>query len=168
MHLKQILILLFTKKNAQSYHSVSQRITGKIITTSILILFSSNTYSQDKYSNLFTVKYNYPTVIINDNIISNENFVKKNKSLINQISIMKQKPNRKEHKFYNLSEYGVLFVKTNKKIKTKTQCELNRFFGIDKKNKIYINGYLVENRDYKIATESIIEIELILPNSINN
>lgn len=30
-----------------------------------------------------------------------------------------------------------------------------------------VNGYLIENSDYKIATESIIEIELIDPDSEN-
>ena len=54
-----------------------------------------------------------------------------------------------------------------KKNAFKTQSELNEFFGIEKNNGIFVNGYLIEHSDYKIATESIIEIELVEPDSSN-
>ena len=148
-------------------YSVLKIPVNKLIITVILALFFSNVYSQENYSKLPDTKNNCPIILINNNIISNESFIKNEEESITQMSVMKEKPNRKDHKFYNLSENGVVLVKMNKKIKTKTQCELNKFFGINKKNKIYINGYLIEDSDYEIAIESIVEIEFIQPDSIN-
>lgn len=150
-----------------SFNLTLKILTNKIMITCLFSLFFSNIYSQENYSKLPGIKNNCATIIINNNIISNESFIKNEEKLITQMSIMKDKPNRKEHKFYNLSENGVVLVNINKKIKSKSQQELNRFFGINKKNKMYINGYLIEDSDYKIATESIVEIELIHPNSTN-
>ena len=153
--------LLFT------YYTTLKILNDKLIITTIFLVFFSNIYSQDVYYKLPEIKSNCPTIIINNNIISNENFIKKNEELITEMYVMKDKPNRKNHKFYNLSENGVLLINLNKKIKTKTQCQLNRFFGISKKNDVYVNGYLIEHPEYKIASESIIEIEIITPNSKN-
>ncbi|MFK7749761.1 MAG: hypothetical protein AB8B65_15300 [Kordia sp.] len=140
----------------------------KTMITVIFLLLFFNSYSQEKnYIKLPEKENNCPTIIINETIISNENFINSHKPLINKMSVMKEKPNPRDHTFYNLSENGIVLVQMDKKIKTKTQYELNRFFRIHKKNKIYINGYLIENSKYKIATESIIEIELIQPNSTN-
>jgi hypothetical protein len=161
------IVVLLKKILSPSYYSALKIPANKLMITFICVLLFSNTYSQENYSKLPGTKNDCPIIIINNNIISNESFIKNEEEFITQMSIMKDKPNRKEHKFYNLSENGVILVKINKKIITKSQRELNRFFGINKENRIYINGYLIENSDYKIATESIIEIEFIRPDSIN-
>ena len=136
----------------------------------IILLFTffiSNIYSQESYKTLPFAKNNYPIIIIEKDIIANEAFIEANKKTIIEMSVLKDKPNRKEHKFYNLSKNGILFFSLNKKIAFKTQSELNNFFGINKNNNVYINGYLLESSDYKIATQSILEIELVKPNSEN-
>jgi hypothetical protein len=38
---------------------------------------------------------------------------------------------------------------------------LNVFFGLNEENDIYVNGYLLENKNQKISSESIVGIELI-------
>jgi hypothetical protein len=126
-----------------------------------------NIYSQDTYVKLPTVKNNCPTIIIEKDIIGNDSAIGTTKELIDKISVIKGKANRKEHKFFNLTENGIVFVSLKKETAFRTQSELNDFFGIEKNNEIYVNGYLIENSDYKIATECILEIELVEPDSEN-
>ncbi|MFH4966067.1 hypothetical protein V8G69_13780 [Gaetbulibacter sp. M235] len=140
---------------------------NRIIFTIIFTFFFTNIYSQDTYVKLPFTKSNCPTIIIENDIIANENTIGATKELIAEISVLKDKPNRKEHKFFNLTENGIIFVSLKKETAFKTQSELNEFFGIENNNEIYVNGYLIENSDFKIATESIIEIELVEPNSKN-
>jgi hypothetical protein len=108
-----------------------------------------------------------PIFIIEKDIIANENAIETAKDLIAEMNVLKGKPNRKEHKFFNLTENGIIFVSLKKETAFKTQSELNNFFGNEKNNGIYVNGYLIESSDYKIATECIVEIELVEPNSEN-
>ena len=140
---------------------------NRILITLIFTFFFSNIYSQESYVKLPFAKTNCPTFIIEKDIIANESAIGTTKELIAEISFLKDKPNRKEHKFFNLTENGIIFVRLKKKIAFKTQSELNKFFGIEKNREIYVNGYLIENSDYKIATECIMEIELVEPNSEN-
>ena len=139
----------------------------RILITIIFTFFLSNSYSQDSYLKLPGIKSNCPTIIIEKDIIANGNVIETKKELITELNVLKDKPSRKEHKFFNLTENGIVFVTLNKKTAFKTQSELNDFFGIDKNNGVYVNGYLIEHSDYKIATESIFEIELIDPDSEN-
>jgi hypothetical protein len=140
---------------------------NRILIALIFTFFFSNSYSQDGYSKLSGSKSNCPTIIIDKDIIANENAIGTKKELITGLNVLKDIPNRKDHKFFNLTENGIIFVTLNKKTAFKTQSELNYFFGIDKNNGVYVNGYLIENSGYKIAVESIIEIKLIEPDSEN-
>ncbi len=140
---------------------------NRIITTIIFAFIFSNIYSQDRYVKLPKTKSNCPTFIIEKDIIANKNIIGTTKEFIAQVSVLKDKPNRKEHKFFNLTENGIIFVSLKKETAFKTQSELNEFFGIEKNNGVYVNGYLIENSDYKIATECILEIELVEPDSEN-
>ncbi len=140
---------------------------NRIITTIIFAFIFSNIYSQDSYIKLPKTESNCPTFIIEKDIIANESIIGTTKELIAQVSVLKDKPNRKEHKFFNLTENGIIFVSLKKETAFKTQSELNEFFGIKKNNGVYVNGYLLENSDYKIATECIMEIEIVEPDSEN-
>ena len=140
----------------------------KLIITFFCMLFFSSCYSQKKYNKLPKTNNSSLIVIINDSIISSESFISNHKETIEKMYVMKEKPNRKEHKFYNLSENGIVLVDMNKKVKTISQQELNSFFKINPLNEIYVNGYLIEHRDYEIATESIVKIEFIQPNTKND
>ena len=140
---------------------------NRIIFTLIFTFFFTNIYSQDTYVKLPTTNNNCPTIIIEKDIIGNESAIGTTKELITELSVLKDKPNRKEHKFFNLTENGIIFVSLKKETTFKTQSELNEFFGIEKNNGIYVNGYLIENSDYKIATECIMEIELVEPDTEN-
>jgi len=89
------------------------------------------------------------------------------KEKVDEISILKDKGNRESNGFYNLTEYGIVFVDLKEIPASKTQSELKDFFGIDKQTKIYIDGYLLENKKYRIALTGITEIEVIEPDSAN-
>ena len=140
---------------------------NRIIFTLIFTFFFSNIYSQDSYVKLPKTESNCPTIIIEEDIIANKSAIGTTKELIDEIRVLKDQPNRKEHKFFNLTENGIIFVSLKKKIAFKTQSELNEFFGIEKNSGVYVNGYLIESSDYKIATECIMEIEFVEPDSEN-
>ncbi|WP_139150297.1 hypothetical protein [Cellulophaga baltica] len=44
---------------------------------------------------------------------------------------------------------------------------MKKFFGFGEHNKIYIDGYLLENKNYRIALTGITEIEIIEPDKAN-
>ena len=139
----------------------------RIIATIIFTFYFSNIYSQDSYVKLPKTGSNCPTFIIEKDIIANKSVIEIKKELIMEISVLKDKPNRKEHTFFNLTANGIIFVSLNKETAFKTQSELNEFFGIEKNNGVYVNGYLIEKSEYKIATECITEIEIVEPDSEN-
>ncbi|WP_441824457.1 hypothetical protein [Maribacter spongiicola] len=106
-------------------------------------------------------------LLVDDTIISNNHIIA-SKEDIEEIAVIKDKPRRETHDFYNLSENGIALVILKKKIASKTQAELNTFFNLNANNSIYVNGYLIESPIYKFATESIVEVELVIPTAENN
>ena len=136
-----------------------------------LILFTiSNLFAQENYTKLPSAKTQSPTFIFNEYIIGSEALLnslvtseKELKNVVKELSVLKGKPEKGRDDYYNLSEFGILFEDLKKKITSKSQSEINRFFGINPQNEIYVDGYLVEYKEYKIALASIIEIEFIEP-----
>ncbi|MFD2917422.1 hypothetical protein [Psychroserpens luteus] len=132
------------------------------------IFISSAIYSQDNnYVKLPGIKVNSPTIIVENNIIANKSFLDINEKEIKNISVLVDKPNKQEHKFYNLTENGIVFVSLNIETDYRTQSELNRFFGFKKNNEIYVNGYLLESSNYKIASNSISKIDVVIKDVTN-
>tara|TARA_R110000744_G_scaffold253944_2_gene369633 strand:- start:54 stop:449 length:396 start_codon:yes stop_codon:yes gene_type:complete len=105
-------------------------------------------------------------LLVDDTIIANNHIIA-SKEDITEVRVIKDKPTRATHDFYNLSENGIVLMTLKKKITSKTQAELNTFFGLDANNNVYINGYLIESPIYKFANESIIEVELLTPTAEN-
>ena len=105
-------------------------------------------------------------LLVDDTIIANNHIIA-SKEDIEEIAVIKDKPRRETHDFYNLSENGIASVTLKKKIASKTQAELNTFFGLNANNSIYVNGYLIESAKYKFATESIVAVELLTPTPQN-
>ncbi|WP_282050638.1 hypothetical protein [Maribacter aquivivus] len=133
----------------------------------VFTLFFLGAYAQDSFIKLpQTAKINCPMLLIDEHIIANRNIIT-SKEDIEEIAVIKDKPRRETHDFYNLSENGIASVTLKKKIASKTQGELNTFFGLDANNNVYVNGYLIESPKYKFATESIVEVELVTPTAEN-
>jgi hypothetical protein len=133
----------------------------------VFTLFFLGAYAQDSFNKLpIAEKINCPMLLIDEHIIANRNIIT-SKENIEEIAVIKDKPRRETHDFYNLSENGIASVTLKKKIASKTQAELNTFFGLDANNSVYVNGYLIESAKYKFSTESIVEVELVTPTTEN-
>ncbi|TMM58048.1 hypothetical protein FEE95_01070 [Maribacter algarum] len=143
--------------------------------TSLLILFASiNVFSQDEYFKLPNAKTQKPCLIFNKKIIGNEYLMKsfgtseeEVKEKVKEIAVLKGKGNRKENDYYNLTDYGLVFLDLKESPESKTQTEFKEFFGLDKQNEIYIDGYLLESKKYRIALTGITEIEIVEPDNAN-
>lgn len=115
-----------------------------------------------------------PTFIFNKDIIGNGFLFKDLGSSeqeimdkVNEISVLHGRPTRKNSDFYNLTEQGIVFLELKEAPKHKTQSELNEFFGMDNRNDIYMDGYLIESKNYGIALNGITEIEIVEPDTLN-
>ena len=122
----------------------------KIFFTFCFIFISLDIASQTKVD--FIVEPEKPVVIINDMIITNyESFIKISKDSIKEIQILKAKKLHSKNIFFDKNNNGsILFVKASGTFKIRTQKELNLFFGLPEKNNIYVNGYLIQNKNYSL------------------
>ena len=137
-----------------------------IYATYLLFLFHLTSNAQNSFNKLpQAAKINCPLLLIDEHIIANKNIIT-SKEEIEDIAVIKEKPSRKAH-FYNLTANGILFAKLKKKIPFKTQTQLNAFFNLEENNPVYVNGYLLKHDTYTIATESIANIDLVMPNKEN-
>ncbi|GAL61846.1 hypothetical protein [Algibacter lectus] len=146
----------------------------KFITYLLISFISLSVFSQDKYFKLPQAKTQKPTYIFNKTIIGSELLMKRLGSSkeeilkkVNKISVIKDKQSREFSDYYNLTGQGVLFVDLKEKPISKSQSELNDFFGLNKQNEIYIDGYLLESKKYRISLIGVTEIEIVEPDNIN-
>ncbi|APA63787.1 hypothetical protein [Maribacter sp. 1_2014MBL_MicDiv] len=134
-----------------------------IFATFLVFILHLTSNAQDSFKKLpQAANISCPILLVDEHIIAHTNVIT-SKEDIEDIAVIKEKPSRKAH-FYNLTANGILFAKLKKKIPSKTQAELNTFFNLKENNPVYVNGYLLEQDTYTIATESIATIDLIAPN----
>ncbi len=136
----------------------------KSILISFLILtVGSSTYAQNQNSKISIMKGENPILIINDYTIGNVDLLNKIASEnILEFNFYKERKMSSTYLFIeNKKSAGLIIAKIKHEIKVKSQKELNHFFGLNEENDIYVNGYLVENKNQNIASESIVGIELI-------
>lgn len=69
--------------------------------------------------------------------------------------------------YLNLSEYQFFLIETDKEFEYISQNRLNKTYKLKKKSPIYLDGFLLTNRKYKIAKEAIVEIEIVESNNKN-
>lgn len=118
-------------------------------------------YSQ-QFEKLSNAKIGIPTVIFNGNIIGNLKLIDSTQiSNIRDIEVIKYLKDEDLHKnkIPNLGEYGIINIKYEEPLDVKTLAEINNFFNLPANNPIYIDGYLIKNIEYKIATKSIFRME---------
>lgn len=100
-----------------------------------LILFTtSNLFSQENYTKLPSAKTQDPCFIFNEYIIGSEILLnslgtseEELKKVVKEVSVLKGKPKKGQDDYYNLSEYGILFVDLKKKIASKSQSQYGSF-----------------------------------------
>ena len=136
----------------------------KLIVTLFLILsMGFSNYAQNQNSKISIMKAENPILIINDTIIGSIDLLNKISSdKVLELNIFKERKLGSTHLFIDIEKSaGIITANINHEFKLKSQKELNVFFGLNEENDIYINGYLLENKNQKISSESIVGIELI-------
>jgi hypothetical protein len=122
-----------------------------------------STYSQNQNRKVSIIKAENPILIINNTLIGSIallNRISSDKVL--ELNIFKERKLSSTYLFIeNKKNAGIIIANINHEFKLKTQKELNVFFGLNEENDIYVNGYLIENKNQNISSESIIGIELI-------
>lgn len=139
----------------------------KIKFTLLAVLLSAGSIFGQNFEKLLYSKKDKATVILNENIIANWEIINTlPKGAIKEMQVMKSgAEDRYATTHPNLSQYGLILCKADvPKFETKTQNDIRVFFGVNPKVKIYVDGFLLMNDRYVIATKSIQEIEFIAPN----
>ena len=136
-----------------------------------LLTLPLGVFAQTKKFDKLLISKKTPTVIVNDDIITNFERLKEwDKNQIKSVLIYKPKSDQTDklaHKFNNLDENGFMTIVTNDKIESKTFRELLENLSIDNNTPLYLDGYKIASLDYKIDPKSIIKIEK-LKNDPNN
>jgi hypothetical protein len=129
----------------------------------LVLIIGFSTYAQNQNSKMSIMKAEKPTLIINDSTIGSIDLLNKISSEnILELNIFKERKLSSTYLFIeNEKSAGIIIAKIKHEFKVKSQKELNNFFGLNEMNDIYVNGYLIENKNQNIITESIVGIELI-------
>ncbi len=137
------------------------------LTLFLIITLGLSTYAQNQNSKMSIMKAEKPILIINKTIIGSIDLLNKISSdKIQKLNIFKERKLSDTFLFVeNEKNAGIIIAKINHEIKFKTQKELNIFFGLNENNDVYVNGYLIENKNQNISSESIVGIELIKANN---
>ena len=133
-----------------------------ILTFFLILTIELSTYAQNQNSEMSIMKTEKPILIINDTIIGSVDLLNKiSSNKVLELNIFKERKLSTNYLFIeNKNNAGIIIAKINHEFKLKTQKELNIFFGMNEKNDIYVNGYLID-KNQNITTESIVGIELI-------
>jgi len=140
---------------------------------SILIAFITltiglSTNAQNQNNKFYAVNSENPILIINDTIIANIDLLNKvpSENILN-LNIFKESKLSETNLFIDKKQNeGIIKADIPYNFESKTQKELNEFFGLNEENDIYVNGYLIENKGQDVSTESIQKIELINADNI--
>ena len=122
-----------------------------------------SSYAQNQNSEISIMKTEKPILIINDTIIGSVDLLNKISSdKVMELNIFKERKLGKTYLFIeNEKNAGIIKANINHEFKIKSQKELNSFFGLSEENDIYVNGYLIENKNQNISSESMVGIKLI-------
>jgi|TARA_B110000967_G_C18443014_1_gene344118 hypothetical protein len=134
-----------------------------ILTILLILAMGISSYAQNQNSEISIMKTEKPILIINDTIIGSVDLLNKISSdKVMELNIFKERKLGKTYLFIeNEKNAGIIKANINHEFKIKSQKELNSFFGLNEENDIYVNGYLIENKNQNISSESIVGIKLI-------
>jgi hypothetical protein len=134
-----------------------------ILTILLILTIGISSYAQNQNSEISIMKTEKPILIINDTIIGSVDLLNKISSdKVMELNIFKERKLGKTYLFIeNEKNAGIIKANINHEFKIKSQKELNSFFGLSEENDIYVNGYLIENKNQNISSESIVGIKLI-------
>ena len=134
-----------------------------ILTIFLILTIGISSYAQNQKSEISIMKTEKPILIVNDTIIGSADLLNKiSPEKVLELNIFKERKLSNTYLFIeNGKNVGIVKANINDEFKFKSQKELNIFFGLNEENDIYVNGYLIENKNQNILFESIVGIELI-------
>jgi len=129
----------------------------------IFLIVGLSSHAQSIQKTLYVTDYQNMVLILNNEIIGSLDLLKSIPSnQIQELTIYKEETlSSKENLFFNNDKGGIMVAKTEFDINTKNQEDLNEFFGLNANTDLYVNGFLLENKNYRIASNSITKIEII-------
>ncbi|MEJ1224131.1 hypothetical protein [Sediminicola sp. 1XM1-17] len=135
----------------------------------LLITIGINVSAQNLDAKIYKANSDNPIVIINGEIMASFDMLKKLPTdHISEMNILKNQEISATNLFpIDKQANGIIEVKIDSQFDIKTQNELNIFFGLNPSNNIYLNGYLIEDKDRSISRESIKKIELMQADHIS-
>ncbi len=133
------------------------------LTLFLILILGISTYAQNQSSRTSIMKAEKPILIINDTTIGSIDLLNQISSdKVVEMNIFKERKLGSTYLFIeNEKSAGIIIANINHEFKFKSQKELNAFFGLNEENDIYVNGFLIENKNQNISSESIVGIELI-------
>lgn len=129
-----------------------------------ILILPLSIYSQNQFVKIENAKTNQPTFLINNDILISSNvFYKLKPKKIISLNILKYDISNDNHKnnISNLSEFGLIQIQTKQTFKSKTFSEIQAENNLPENSKFYLDGYYIDNPNYKIENNSINEIEIL-------
>ncbi|CAM4401777.1 Secreted protein [Zobellia roscoffensis] len=129
----------------------------------LLLLLGVASFAQTPDASKFYISdEERPLLIINDDIIASVEVLKKDKTDNSvKLDISKDGVLSQTNLFpLDKKKKGIIRGNLNIDLDIKTQSELNSFFGLNPTNDIYVNGYLIEDKEQTVSTISIKMIDL--------
>jgi hypothetical protein len=133
--------------------------------TLLLVLFlgfASFAQEPNKISHFYVADRERPLLVINNDIIASVEVLKNVETdKLTKLDISKDESFSETNLFpFDKKMKGIIRGDININLDFKTQSELNSFFGLNPTNDIYVNGYLIEDKEQTISTISIKMIDL--------
>ena len=128
----------------------------------LLLGFASFAQIPSETSKFYLSDKEQPLLVINDDIIASVEVLRNVKTdNLTKLDISKDGVLSQTSLFpMDKKTKGIIRGDINIDLDTKTQSELNSFFGLNPTNYIYVNGYLLEDKEQTISTLSIKTIDL--------
>ena len=134
----------------------------KLLILMICVLGALSVNAQVKHVKLARDTSEKPVFIINDQIIAGNSILKSiPEEYFSEMKVFKYKAIGSKVLFVDQQNPGIVTLEIQKKFETKSQSEINKFFGLDNETDIYVNGYLVEDKSLKLYSSSIAKVEVL-------
>jgi len=103
-----------------------------------------------------------PVFMINNQIIAGSSILKSiPEENFSEMQFFKDKAIGSKVLFIDQQNPGIVTLEIQKEFETKSQSEINKFFGLDSETDMYINGYLIEDKDLRLYSSSIAKVEVL-------
>jgi len=134
-----------------------------ILVLVIFLCIGISSYAQNAQERIYITNNQNTILILNNEVVGNVDLLKIIPSeKIKELKIDKKRLlSNNRNLYFDGESSGMILAKTNYTVKTKKQEELNHFFGLASDTNLYVNGFLLEDKNLRIASKSILKIEIV-------